>query len=159
MPMLEALVEEVLGEEGNEEFIYMLIGDNELIKQVRGCWERFEIEKSSSSEERGITVEQIKGELTLLIEQRRGTCMGENERTEMTIFLNLAETLYNQLKDKAWKDINELAAQMTATANIEKYLEKDRWDSAFWFPNIDDGNDVGILQSWGPKYFPQCPIQ
>ena len=127
MLMLENLVEEVLGEEGNEEFIYMLMCDDNAIKELRRHFERLKMaERKASPDEMNTIVEQVQGELVLLVEQKRGTRMFENKKKTLRSFLKLGEALYKQLDDKTCKDICKMAAQMTVSSNLKKLLENDR---------------------------------
>ena len=127
MLMLENLVEEVLGEEGNEEFIYMLMCDDNAIKELRRHFERLKMaERKASPDEMNPIVEQVQGELVLLVEQKRGTRMFENKKKTLRSFLKLGEALYKQLDDKTCKDICKMAAQMTVSSNLKKLLENDR---------------------------------
>ena len=127
MLMLENLVEEVLGEEGNEEFIYMLMCDDNVIKELRRHFERLKMaERKASPDEMNPIVEQVQGELVLLVEQKRGTRMFENKKKTLRSFLKLGEALYKQLDDKTCKDICKMAAQMTVSSNLKKLLENDR---------------------------------
>ena len=127
MLMLENLVEEVLGEEGNEEFIYMLMCDDNVIKELRRHFERLKMaERKASPDEMNLIVEQVQGELVLLLEEKRGTRMFENKKKTLRSFLKLGEALYKQLDDKTCKDICKMAAQMTVSSNLKKLLENDR---------------------------------
>ena len=127
MLMLENLVEEVLGEEGNEEFIYMLMCDDNAIKELRRHFERLKMaERKASPDEMNPIVEQVQGELVLLLEEKRGTRMFENKKKTLRSFLKLGEALYKQLDDKTCKDICKMAAQMTVSSNLKKLLENDR---------------------------------
>ena len=127
MLMLENLVEEVLGEEGNEEFIYMLMCDDNAIKELRRHFERLKMaERKASPDEMNLIVEQVQGELVLLLEEKRGTRMFENKKKTLRSFLKLGEALYKQLDDKTCKDICKMAAQMTVSSNLKKLLENDR---------------------------------
>ena len=127
MLMLENLVEEVLGEEGNEEFIYMLMCDDNVIKELRRHFERLKMaERKASPDEMNPIVEQVRGELVLLLEEKRGTRMFENKKKTLRSFLKLGEALYKQLDDKTCKDICKMAAQMTVSSNLKKLLENDR---------------------------------
>ena len=127
MLMLENLVEEVLGEEGNEEFIYMLMCDDNAIKELRRHFERLKMaERKASPDEMNPIVEQVRGELVLLLEEKRGTRMFENKKKTLRSFLKLGEALYKQLDDKTCKDICKMAAQMTVSSNLKKLLENDR---------------------------------
>ena len=127
MLMLENLVEEVLGEESNEEFIYILMCDDNVIKELRRHFERLKMaERKASPDEMNTIVEQVQGELVLLVEQKRGTRMFENKKKTLRSFLKLGEALYKQLDDKTCKDICKMAAQMTVSSNLKKLLENDR---------------------------------
>ena len=147
LPMLEDLVEQVLGEKGDEQFIFMLLRDDTVIEKLRRHLEKLEMEERRlPSGESAISEEDTK-ELMSLVEQKRGTDMSENEKSVLTSFLKLAEALYNQLDEKAWKNKSDLAAQMAASSNLLKLDEKDRWDSTFIVSDVENHSSVYRLSN------------